>query len=64
MNIRILVGINNCTLMVYYCRDKMYRFSVVNAIGKIYTCESSYPTLSSAKLMGISVTERLTLDRS
>ena len=62
MKIRTLVGINDCTLMVYYCHDKMYRFSVVNTMGKIYTCESSYPTLSSAKLMGLSITQRLAID--
>lgn len=63
MNIRALVGINDCTLVVYYCCDKMYRFSVVNKKGKKYTCESSFPTLSSAKLMGISAVERFAVDR-
>ncbi len=57
MTIKTLVGINNCTLLVYYCSDQTYRFSVVDTVGKTYTCDSSFPTLGSAKLMGISITE-------
>ena len=62
MTIKILVGIDDCTLAVYCCPDKAYRFSVVNAIGQIYTCNSSFPTLSSARLMGTSAIKRLALD--
>ena len=63
MNIKVLVGIENCILVVYYCHDQMYRFSVVNTIGKTYTCDTSFSTLSSAKLMGISTVKRLAVDR-
>lgn len=65
MNIQIaaLIGINDCTLAVYCCPDQIYRFSVVNATGRVYTCDTCFPTLSSAKFMGISVTERLAIDR-
>ena len=63
MNIKALIGIENCVLMVYYCRDKMYRFSIVNTIGKIYTCDNSFPTLSSAKLIGISTVKQFAIER-
>lgn len=58
-----LIGINDCILAVYYCDDQTYRFSVVNTMGRTYTSDNSFPTLSSAKFMGISVTERLAIDR-
>ncbi|MEL6579824.1 MAG: hypothetical protein AAFQ14_08730 [Cyanobacteria bacterium J06621_12] len=61
--ISALIGINDCILAVYYCADNMYRFSVVNSIGRTYTCDKSFHTLSSAKFTAISVTERLTVDR-
>ena len=41
----------------------MYRFSVVNKMGKTYTCKNSFSTLSGAKFVGISITEKLTVDR-
>jgi hypothetical protein len=63
IKISALIGVNECILAVYYCNDRTYHFSVVNARGRIYTCDTSFPTLSSAKFMGISVTERLEVDR-
>ena len=65
MKIKIssVIGINDCILLIYYCIDNMYRFSVVNKMGKTYTCKDSFPTLSSAKFVGVSITERLTIDR-
>ena len=64
IKIAALIGINNCILSVYYsCYDRMYRFSVVNESGKTYTCDNSFPTLTSAKFMGISITEKLAIDR-
>ena len=63
IKISALIGIGDCILSIYYCDDKMYRFSVVNTIGKTYTCNDSFPTLSSAKFTGISITERLTINR-
>lgn len=65
MEIKIftLIVINECILAVYCFHDETYRFSVVNAIGRIYTCDTCFPTPSSAKFMGISVTERLAVDR-
>lgn len=66
MDIKIaaLIGINNCILAVYHSSyDQMYRFSIANESRKTYTCDSSFPTLSSAKFMGISITERLAIDR-
>ena len=65
MNITIetLVGINDFTLMVYCDVNKMYYFSIINASGKTYTCDSSFPTLSSAKFMGISAIASAAIDR-
>ena len=63
IKISALIGMNDCVLSVYYCNDGMYRFSVVNAMGKIYTCDDIFATLSSAKYRGISVTEKLAIDR-
>lgn len=65
MKIKIssVIGINDCILAIYYCPDRTYRFSVVNKIGKTYTCQDSFATLSSAKFIAISITERLTIDR-
>lgn len=63
INIAALIGINNCILAVYAYPDNIYRFSVINSTGRVYTCDTCFPTLSSAKFMGISVTERLLIDR-
>jgi hypothetical protein len=63
IKISALVGVNDCILAVYCFSNQPYRFSVVNASGRIYTCDTCFPTQSSAKLMGISVTERLAIDR-
>gem|GEM_PF-2676123 len=63
IKISALISINDCILAVYYCSDRMYRFSVVNTMGRTYTCDDSFPTLSSSKLAGISVTEKLAIDR-
>ena len=63
IKISALIGMNDCILAVYYCSDEMYRFSVVNTMGRTYTCDSSFTTLSNAKYMGISVTERLATNR-
>ncbi|MCC0176388.1 hypothetical protein I4641_05280 [Waterburya agarophytonicola K14] len=64
MTIEILVGIDDCTLAVYRCVDQTYRFSVFNVMGQIYTCNSSFPTLSSAKLMGNSTIKRLAIEKN
>ena len=56
------MGINDCILSVYYCDDQTYRFSAVNTTGRTYTSTSSFPTLSSAKSMGINITTRLAID--
>ncbi|MEO0928286.1 MAG: hypothetical protein AAFY63_20755 [Cyanobacteria bacterium J06643_13] len=63
IKISALIGINDCILSVYYCADRLYRFSVVNSMGRTYTGDKGFHTLSSAKFTGISVTERLTVDR-
>ena len=65
MSIKIsaLIGINDCILAVYYCKDSLYRFSVVNTMGRTYTSNEQFLTLSSAKLLAISVTEKLAIDR-
>jgi hypothetical protein len=63
IKISALIGINDCILAVYRCQDQTYRFSVVNAMGRTYTCDTCFPSLSSAKFMGVSVTERLAIDR-
>ena len=63
INISALIGMNDCVLSVYYCNDRVYRFSVVNAMGRTYTCNSSFLTLDSAKNKGISITEKLAIDR-
>jgi hypothetical protein len=64
IKISALIVINDCILAVYCFQDETYRFSVVNAMGRIYTCDTCFPTQSSAKFMGISVTERLAIDRN
>ena len=63
MTIEILLGLDDCTLMIYRCGKNEYHFSVVNVLGQIYTCNSSFPTLSSAKLMGTSAIKRLAVER-
>lgn len=66
MKIKIvaLIGINNSILAVYYSPyDQMYRFSVASESGQIYTCDNSFPTLNGAKFTGMSITERLAIDR-
>ena len=63
MIIETMVGIDDYTLLVYRCADKMYRFSIANENGNTYTCNSSFPTLSSAKFMGVSAIERANMDR-
>jgi hypothetical protein len=62
IKISALIGINDCILAIYHCQNRTYSFSVVNAVGRTYTCETYFPSLSSAKFMGISVTERLAID--
>ena len=63
MNIKILVGIDDCTLMVYSCSEEVYYFSVVDVMNQIYTCNSGFPSFGSAKLMGTSAIKRLTAER-
>lgn len=62
MTIEILIGLDDCTLMIYSSEEQKYYFSVVNALGQIYTCGSGFPTLSSAKLMGTSAIKRLAVE--
>jgi hypothetical protein len=62
MTIETLIGIKNCTLVVY-CDLNRYRFSITNTKSQTYTCDSSFPTSSSAKLMGIAAVERLAIER-
>ena len=63
ITIETLVGINDHTLLVYCDSHKMYYFSIINTLGKTHTCDSSFPTLSSAKFMGISAIESAAIDR-
>ncbi len=60
MNVKIetLVGINDCTLVIYRDDNEEYRFSLLSMLGKAYTCDSSFSTLSSAKSVGIAIIER------
>ncbi|MEL6927704.1 MAG: hypothetical protein AAFO95_03610 [Cyanobacteria bacterium J06600_6] len=64
IKISALISINDCVLAIYYCSDGTYRFSVVNTMGRTYTCDRSFATLSNAKTKGISITERLAIDRT
>ncbi|MEM8675867.1 MAG: hypothetical protein AAGF83_18635 [Cyanobacteria bacterium P01_G01_bin.67] len=41
----------------------MYRFSLVNTAGKVYSCDTEFYTLDSAKSMGVCIIERLVIDR-
>ena len=63
MTIELILGLDECTLMIYRKSENDYYFSVVNVLGQIYTCNSSFPTLSSAKLMGTSASRRLAVER-
>ena len=63
MNIKILIGLDECILAIYGFNQNDYYFSVVNNLGHVYTCNSSFPTLSSAKLMGTSAIKRLAIER-
>ena len=63
MNIEILIGLDDCLLAIYRRGEDDYYFSVVNVLGQIYTCNSSFPTISSAKLMGTSAIKRLAIER-
>ena len=62
MNIKTLVGIKDCTLVVYCDLDRMYRYSITSN-EETYTCASNFPTLSSAKFMGVAAVERLAIRR-
>ena len=63
MTIETLMGLDDSVLVIYRCGEKDYYFSVANALGQIYTCNSSFPTLSSAKLMGTSAIKRFAMER-
>ena len=63
MNIKTLVGIKDCTLVIYCGLDRLYRYSITSTEGETYTCASNFPTLSSAKFMGVAAVERLALRR-
>ena len=63
MTIETLIGIKECTLVVYCGLDRLYRFSVTSTEGQTYTCDSNFPTSSSAKFMGIAAVERLAIER-
>ena len=63
MTIEIIIGLDDCTLAIYRRREDDYYFSIVNILGQVYTCDSSFPTLSSAKLMGTSAIKRLAVKR-
>lgn len=58
LKIEALIGINDCTLAIYRCSDKRYRFSILSMLGKAYTCDSSFSTWSGAKSVGITIIER------
>ena len=62
MSIEILIGRNDCILSIYRRHKNDYYFSIVNVLGQVYTCNTSFPTLSSAKLMATSAIERLAVE--
>ena len=64
MNIAIqsLIGINDCTLLIYSNCNKMYRLSLVNNAGKVYSCDTEFYTLESAKSMGVCIIERFAVN--
>ena len=63
MNIETLVGIKDCTLIIYCGLDRLYRYSITSIEGETYTCASNFPTSDSAKIMGVAAVERLALRR-
>ena len=63
MNIQTLIGIKDCTLVIYCDLDRLYRYSITSTGGETYTCNSNFPTLSSAKFMGVAAVERLAIKR-
>ncbi|GAB4524243.1 MAG: hypothetical protein Tsb0014_02550 [Pleurocapsa sp.] len=63
MTIETMLGINDYTLLVYYCSDTMYHFSIIDETGKAYTSETNFSTLSSAKFMGVCAIEKAVIDR-
>ena len=62
MNIKTLVGIKDCTLVIYCGLDRLYRYSITS-IDETYTCDCHFPTSSSAKIMGVAAVERLATRR-
>ena len=62
MTIEILIGFDDCTLAIYRRCQNDYYFSVVNSLGQVYTCNSGFPTINSAKLMGTSAIKRLAVE--
>ena len=63
MNIKTLIGIKDCTLVIYCGLDRLYHYSITSIEGETYTCTSNFPTLSSAKIMGVAAVERLAIRR-
>ena len=63
MNIKTLVGIKDCTLVIYYDLNRLYRYSITSIEGETYTCASNFPTSDSAKIMGVAGVERLAIRR-
>lgn len=63
MIIKTLVGIKDCTLVIYCGLDRLYRYSITTIEGETYTCDSNFPTLTSAKFMGVATVERLAIRR-
>ena len=63
MNIKTLIGIKDCILVIYCGLDRLYRYSITSIEGETYTCNCHFPTSSSAKFMGVAAVERLAIKR-
>ncbi len=59
MKIWSVVGINDRLLLIYSLAETSYYFSIVNVVGRTYTCDTNFPCANSAKYMGVAAIKRV-----
>ena len=63
MTIETLIWVSDCVLSIYCCANKTYRFSIVNAVGETFTCNSYFPNFNSAEFMAKRAVRKLAIYR-
>ena len=59
MEIQTLLGIDNYTLLVGYCKNNLYCLSIIDNKAQVYESEGIYPNLTAAKKRGYSIIRTL-----